>query len=157
MTNESPMRRAPGMLPLLVFIVIIVGAFAFFTNARSGKAVSNKNAYHAVFLTNNQVYFGKVTSAGSEYVELADIYYLQLNQQLQPIAEEDQKKEGQTEEQKSQFALIKLGKELHGPTDKMVINRDHVLFIEELKSDSRVVEAINKVKGEQKTEDTKKK
>ncbi len=149
MVNESPMRRAPGMLPLLVLIIIIAGALVFFMSERGGKAVSNKDAYHAVFLTNSQVYFGKVTSAGPEYVKLTDIYYLQLNQQIQPIAEEDQK-EGETEEKKSQFALIKLGKELHGPTDKMVINREHVLFIEELKSDSRVVEAINKAKAEQK-------
>ena len=39
--------------------------------------------------------------------------------------------------------LIKLGNEIHGPLDSMLINRDHVVIIEDLKDDSRVVQAIN--------------
>ncbi|MDO8599214.1 MAG: hypothetical protein Q7S02_03830, partial [bacterium] len=31
----------------------------------------------------------------------------------------------------------------HGPTDEMRINRDHVLFIEQLRSDATVVRAID--------------
>jgi hypothetical protein len=42
--------------------------------------------------------------------------------------------------------IVKLGGELHGPTDEMRINRDTVLFIEDLKSDSKVVSAINQLK-----------
>jgi hypothetical protein len=38
-----------------------------------------------------------------------------------------------------QFQLIKLGNELHGPTDKMYINRSQVLFYEQLRKDSQVV------------------
>jgi len=44
--------------------------------------------------------------------------------------------------------LIKLGKELHGPKDQMVLNRDHILFIEELSSDSKVVKSIEKYNQE---------
>ena len=42
----------------------------------------------------------------------------------------------------SDAALLKLGNELHGPEDWMRINQDHVLFIEKLKQDSKVSQAI---------------
>jgi hypothetical protein len=91
--------------------------------------------YQAVFLSSGQVYFGKIASSPwSKYVRLKDIYYLQLKQGLQSqdlnsIASGD-------------MTLIKLGNEFHAPTDKMEINREHILFIEDLKSDSKVVKAI---------------
>ena len=42
------------------------------------------------------------------------------------------------------LSLVKLGNELHGPEDAMYINMDHVLFTEELKEDSRVVDAVKR-------------
>lgn len=97
--------------------------------------VADPNAYQAVFLSNGQVYFGKIASSPwSKYVRLKEIYYLQLKQGLQSqdlnsIASGD-------------MTLIKLGNELHAPSDKMEINREHILFIEDLKADSKVVKAI---------------
>lgn len=88
--------------------------------------------WQAVFLTNGQVYFGNVTSITPDTVVLEKIYYLQTSGPLQaggvPEAQD--------------LALVKLGAELHGPTDAMRINRQHVLFIENLKTDSKVVKAI---------------
>ena len=37
---------------------------------------------------------------------------------------------------------VNLYYELHGPEDRMYINREHVLFIEDLQPDSKVVQAI---------------
>ena len=47
-----------------------------------------------------------------------------------------------------QLSLVKLGNELHGPQDKMEINDAHIIFIESLKQDGRVVEAIARYKEE---------
>ncbi|MDO8715769.1 MAG: hypothetical protein Q7J73_03055 [Dehalococcoidales bacterium] len=91
------------------------------------------NKYQAVFLSNNQVYFGKLYNAGSDYPVLRDIYYLQVTQVLQP---KDPKSPAQ------QINLVKLGGELHGPEDEMRINKGQILFVEDLKSDSQVVAAI---------------
>ncbi len=91
------------------------------------------NKYQAVFLTNNQVYFGRLYNANSAYPTLHDIYYLQVTQVLQP---KDPKAPAQ------QINLVKLGGELHGPEDTMRINRGQILFVEDLKSDSQVVTAI---------------
>jgi len=90
--------------------------------------------YQAVFLTNGQVYFGKLYKEGSRYPVLRDVYYLQVTQAPQPI------REGETQPQN--INLVKLGGELHGPQDEMRVSRDQILFIEDLKSDSRVVQAI---------------
>jgi hypothetical protein len=37
---------------------------------------------------------------------------------------------------------VKLGNEMHGPQDQMFIRNEHVLFVENLKDDSKVVQAI---------------
>ena len=87
--------------------------------------------YQAVFLTNNQVYFGKLHDKDDKYPVLTDIYYLRVTQPLQPS------------QPNPNVSLVKLGDELHGPKDKMEINRDQILFIEDLKPDSQVVRAIN--------------
>jgi hypothetical protein len=42
--------------------------------------------------------------------------------------------------------LIKLGNEVHGPEDKMVISHNQVLFYENLKSDGRVTQLITNYK-----------
>jgi len=91
---------------------------------------SGADTYQAVFLTNNQVYFGKLAKQNSQYPVLTDIYYLRVTQPLQPS------------QPNPNISLIKLGDELHGPADKMEINRDQILFVEDLKPDSQVVTAI---------------
>ena len=73
------------------------------------------------------------------YIALTDVYYLVLKQPLQSqkndAADQDQ------DRSKAEYTLIKLGKEMHGPTS-MSINKDQILFIENLADDSRVVSAI---------------
>lgn len=126
---------------LILIIVIVVVAFLFFAISSDDDVLgfSNKSSnYQAVFLVNNQVYFGKLAKANSQYPILKDIYYLQVNQAIQPI------EEGQGSS--PDISLIKLGGELHGPTDEMKINRDHILLIENLRSDSNLVGAILKHK-----------
>jgi hypothetical protein len=101
--------------------------------------------WQAVFLSNGQVYFGKIVKESSKDVVVRDIYYLQVTQPLQRSGDQ-----ANQANQQNELSLVKLGNELHGPTDEMRINRDHVLFIENLKTDSRVVEAItNYKKGQQ--------
>jgi hypothetical protein len=99
-------------------------------------------AYQSVFLTNGQVYFGKVVSgSNADPIVLQDVYYLQVTQQLQPAPDASA-----SPQPVPQISLVKLGNELHGPTDEMRITRSQMLFIEDLKSDSQVVKAIQTAK-----------
>jgi len=102
--------------------------------------------YQAVFLTNGQVYFGKVNSHSNSYLELLDIYYLQVKPVLQQGEEGNENSNKNPQDQKTELSLVKLGNELHGPLDKMIINKDQVVFIEDLKDDSKVTDAIKRYK-----------
>lgn len=133
----------------LVGLGFVLGAFLLYRNGIiSVKTKPASNAWQAVFLTNGQVYFGHLAKETRQYATLADIYYLQIEQQsnLQPEKQTD-KKAGESE---PKLTLIKLGNELHGPSDLMRINRDQIVFVEDMKSDSKVVTAIEEYKKSQK-------
>lgn len=89
-----------------------------------------KDKFQAVFLNGGQVYFGKITHIDDNTLTLENIYYLKTGQYQQGGAVV-----GDT-------SLIKLGNELHGPEDKMVIERKNATFWENLKSDGQVAKAI---------------
>lgn len=146
--NDSTNKSSNwGMgLMLLVIVVVVVAAIMFWKTEGDDVESYSKDAYHAVFLSNNQVYFGKLAAVTNERVELTDIYYLQVNQQIQPVQQEQG---AEAAKPQSQLSLVKLGNEIHGPTDKMVINREQLLFYEELKGDSRVTKAIEQYKSGQ--------
>lgn len=134
---------------IILAIIVVAGFFAnqrygFLANTSTAGVNFSSDAYHAVFLSNNQVYFGKVKTAGSEFLKLNDIYYLIIKQPLQ----QQTPPEG-GEQPKPAYTVVKLGNELHGPKDEMTINREQVLFIEELKNDSKVVSAITEFKNKQ--------
>ncbi len=119
---------------LLFSVTILALAVSFFLysfNPNESKYV-NTSKYQAVFLANGQVYFGKLRVVTAKYYSLDNIFY--LNSQSQ-----DQTK---TTEADKSFTLIKLGCELHGPSDQMVINRDQVTFWENLKDDGQVAKTI---------------
>ncbi len=99
---------------------------------------SQPSGYVAVFLTNGQVYFGKLKNPDADYVTLDDIYYLQVGPQQGSATSAG----GASTTPQQQISLVKLGNELHGPVDEMHISRAQVLFYEQLKSDGQVVKAI---------------
>ena len=131
----------------LVVVLLIFGGSIYFVAGYTGIASLLpgsrvfESEWQAVFLTNGQVYFGKVDSIHPDFINLKDIYYLQV------VNVEDTSALGQPPDVQAQpeqrLTLIKLGNEIHGPLDSMLINREHVVIIEDLKSDSRVVQAIN--------------
>lgn len=85
--------------------------------------------WQAVFLENNQVYFGKLTDDGRTYVTLTDVYYLRTA--------------GDLSGESGKINLIKLGGELHGPEDTLHIPKDKILYWEDLQSSSQVVQTIS--------------
>lgn len=100
----------------------------------------NEDAWQAVFLTNGQVYFGKLETINRNFVVLTNIYYLQVSRPLQ------QPENAQQDEQQPNLNLIKLGDELHGPEDAMYIERKNIMFWENLKNNSNVVRAIEEAR-----------
>lgn len=124
------------LIVLLILTSIITSAYLvtrMTTAGAYGNAVKARQ-YQALFLTNGQVYFGHLSGVNNGYVKLSDIYYLQVQQQVQP---------GQKDaSQNPNVSLAKLGNELHGPEDQMYVSREQVLFWENLKDSGKVVQAI---------------
>ncbi len=140
-----PRNNMPWVILAVVVLLVIVGAVLFRdklfpsqSGDQDGTAQEETlSGYQAVFLTNGQVYFGKLSDVSATYATLNDIYYLQVTQP--PL--QGSQPEG-TPQQQPQLSLVKLGQELHGPVDEMKINREQILFYEDIKEDGRVMQAI---------------
>lgn len=132
------------LLPMGIVGVLILGALGWFawTSMQSANTAIDSNKYQAVFFTNGQVYFGKLKPFNGEYMQLTDIYYLQT----QTKDEDSDSNPQQTSTDQNDVQLIKLGDEIHGPEDQMILSKDQVLFYENLKSDSKVAQSIEKYK-----------
>jgi hypothetical protein len=132
------LRRIFVMLFVLIMLVVFVliartqlfraGIATLF--APSAAEVIDRSAYQAVFLANGSTYFGKLQPQGDEWFVLSDIFYLSSSDQ-------------------AGTQLIKRGSEPQGPKEPMIIPRDQILFIENLRDDSEIVSAIKKFKSGQ--------
>lgn len=140
------MERKKLSLVGWVFIVLVIiglGALAFLYKDKLLPSTETGAKYQAVFLTNSQVYFGSISNVNGKYVTLKNIYYLQSSQNPQE------------QNQAQPILLVKLGQELHGPEDVMYINREQILFYEDLKSGSDVVKKIEEYIANQNKESAK--
>ncbi|HEY4475454.1 MAG TPA: hypothetical protein VJB92_01900 [Candidatus Paceibacterota bacterium] len=139
--EEGKKNKGSGKVFWLFVLIVIVAAVVLWQADLLNVGAVSGEEYQAVFLTNNQVYFGKLVNRNSQYPVLKDIYYLQVTQTLQPRDENQQPIPN--------LNLVKLGAEVHGPQDEMVINRDHIMFYEDLKEDSQVVRSIRQFQASQ--------
>jgi hypothetical protein len=134
----SAMLFGVAILSVLILVSVVLGGSKGLSDA------VKKDRYQAVFLTSQdgQVYFGKLKAFNSQYYKLSDIFYVRVENKIQP---EGQAQANSTASQQS-ISLAKLGNELHGPDDEMFISKDKVLFWENLKEDGQVVKAIREYK-----------
>src|SRR5688572_973049 len=138
--KSSAWRGSPMWLKVIWITLLFAGtvlvisllALLYLGGDKESKLV-DKTKFQAVFLTSGQVYFGNIVSVNDSFVDLKNIYYLSVNQQVPP-----------KENEKASVSLVKLGCELHGPVDQMVINREQITFWENLKTDGQVSKAIDK-------------
>lgn len=134
-------KKLPIILTILVLAVVVIGGLLWF-GSRSTSTGIDTNKYQAVFFTNGQVYFGKLTALNDDYMKLTNIYYLQT----QSTEATDSENPQETSNDQSNVQLIKLGDEIHGPEDEMILSKDQILFYENLKADGKVAQSIEQFK-----------
>ena len=122
-----------GLLFGITVLLLALAGFVALGKPVSQGAFVNKERMQAVFLNGGQVYFGKIGTMNDRFMSVSDIYYLRVNQTVQPNGEAASNQD---------VSLVKLGCELHGPDDSMVINQDQVIFWENLKTDGQVAKAV---------------
>jgi hypothetical protein len=133
--NWDRISQVGFLAAIVVLVVAVVFSLLFTKGVASEERFVDKSKYQAVFLNGGQVYFGKISDLNSQYMKVSNIYYLRVNQQVQP----DQQNNNAAQ---NDISLVKLGCELHGPQDDMVINREQVIFWENLKDDGQVAKAV---------------
>jgi hypothetical protein len=133
---QSGSKRRKWLWIIITAVVLIVAACIWktcFDVVVEERIASGE--YQAVFLDNGQVYFGSLSEISRDFYSLTDVYYLQTGSASVELG--------------ANLALTKLGSEAHGPQDRMEINKTHILFVEDMKEDSKVVQAIQQYKLKQ--------
>ncbi len=127
-----PRRRRfrKGWLFLIFLFIIIAAIYAL---VRHGDIFGSRAKWQAIFLNNGQAYFGHLIRRGDDMYLLANVFYLRSSPALDESAPAG-----------TSFDLVKLGGELHGPESAMHIPQSAVLYWEDLRADSQVVQAIEK-------------
>lgn len=98
----------------------------------------DSNAWYAVHLTDEKVYYGRFTQRqlGTSLILTNVFYETSGNVTAQKVTTTVPAVTA------NRLVLVKLGTESHRPEDRMVISPDALIFFEKLKSDSPVVKAI---------------
>jgi hypothetical protein len=131
---KTPRRKPILGIIILVVIIVLAGIGYKMVNQTSVASTITKSEYQAIFLTTGQVYFGKLTYVNSDYFKLTEIFYLQSKTTDSTTSNDPQAATSSSDSD----VLTKLGNEIHGPEDEMVINKAQVLFFENLKSSGKV-------------------
>ena len=127
------------IIPIILVVALLVGAATWFMFGRNTTSSAiDGSKYQAVFFTNGQVYFGKLTDLNGEYLRLTNVFYPQ-----EKNAAEDESLQSTSQQNANDIELIKLGNEIHGPSDEMLIAKEQVLFFENLKPDGTVSKTIS--------------
>ncbi len=120
-------EHRPSLRNAAVAAIVFLAAFFFtqwwdFTTPSLGRA-----HYQAVFLVNGQTYFGRYYDRLGAYAKIEDVYYLQQTAAADPNAAPDTK-------------IVRRGRELHGPSSRMLIPKTAILFVEDLTDASPIAE-----------------
>lgn len=138
-TLPTPLlRKHPKQRKQMTATVLIIVTLAILGGLLWQRLNDNimANRYQAVFLSNGQVYFGKLHDYYGGRPYMTDVYYFQANSQTSSSSSAQQSGGNQL--------LVKLGQEIHAPENKLMLNKDSIMFVENLTDNGKVSEAINK-------------
>lgn len=130
-------RSRDGLTRSIIFVLAILAAVAmvyllFFRHK------SPAPDWYAITLVDGEVFYGQITNIKADPVYIANVYY-NYDQAKGAVAVKDQTK---TVAETGSLILVKRGKETYGPDGSMNVVRSQVLFMEPLKDDSKVLQAI---------------
>lgn len=134
MQEEIIRKSWADRLKIVFWLLLLIGVGVIVLIAiRGQKLISpSSDLYQVVFLDNDQVYFGKLNAVDEDLWSLTDVYYLRAGPSVLDESGEQERK----------VDLIKLGTELHQPRDEMFINREHVIFYEDIGEQSVIRQTI---------------
>ena len=126
--SPKSLYRRPGGLIVTALVVALGGFVALAYLVPQGERINGKG-YQVVYLASGQAYFGKLQNTDGNYLVLDNAY-----------TASDQT--GTQDNAQSQTALVKVSEQVYGPEDSLSIKADQVVFWQNLRGDSKVVQAI---------------
>jgi hypothetical protein len=138
--DRKPRRRLPLIIGLIIGIGLLIALGLNAYRYTTAAPAIDSGKFQVVVLRdalNTPNYFGKLSVVNSDYFRLTNVFY--LKKKSDGSSASSQAVESQAA---SDFELIKMGDEIHGPEDEIIIPRDQVLYFENLKPGGTVSKTI---------------
>lgn len=147
--REREPRRAPrerdgsgalgvALSALLVGLLVGAGGVALLMReSGSGDPFAgqiDRVGYQAVILSNDKVYFGRISAVSDEFYELDEAFFLRETRES-PDAEPVR-------------ALLPINREIHAPENRILLRRAEVVLVENLEADSPILKEIKRQVGD---------
>ncbi|WP_319526173.1 hypothetical protein [uncultured Desulfosarcina sp.] len=104
------------------------------SNPVKSTPINIETGWYAVKLVSGETYYGQINDTDADPVVIKNVYY-NYDQMLENQGKNNTNQSGSVR-------LVKRGKEPHGPDTTMSIIRNQVKYMEALKQDSKVLQAI---------------
>jgi hypothetical protein len=137
--SKPPKRRRFLVVGIILIILVALGAGWYFFGRSSTASRIDGSKYQAVTLLDSRSYFGKLTVVNDKYMRLTNVYYLQKKNSA---TNSDATAQSVEKQNASDYVLTKMGNEIHGPEDEMIISTDQIQYFENLKPQGTVSKAI---------------
>ena len=136
--RKSGPRRPVGAIvaSLLVGLLLGAGIATFLADQDGGDdfaGLVDEARFQAVILTNDKVYFGRISTASDGFYQLTSAFFLRETRE--------------SEDAEPVRALLPVNREIHAPDNSMLIRKDEVVLVENLAKDSPILAEIKRQKG----------
>lgn len=128
----------------LFMIIVALDENYKFTSAFRND-IQTQSKWQAVFLSNDQVYFGHLTQYGINYWRLDNAHYIKVTKVPVAPAPQDLKAKTNPQDQQqfeNRTSLVKLSNDMHKPENVLYIPKEHILFWQDLQNSSSIAQTL---------------
>lgn len=118
---------------VILSAVILIGFVVYFLFFNKNKVADNTDSinWYSVKLVDGEIFYGQIEDIASDPIVIKNAYY-----------NYDQQKNDNEVNKSDSLRLVKRGQETHGPDGTLNVVRMQILYMEPLKNDSKVLNAI---------------
>ncbi len=120
-------------LVLIALASIIIAISSVYNYKQSRFSLSSNTSYYAFLLSSSDAFYASISKVDKSFIHLDDVYFVQTSA------------DKETKEIKN--TLYKRGGEWHAP-QSMMVNREHIVFIEPVNKKSKVNDLIQQIKSQ---------
>lgn len=135
-TARTVMRVLLALVGAAAVAGVVLGILTLLEPEDPFAGILDEDRYQAVFLTGGRVFFGGLEVVDDDYYLLSDAFSVQ-------------QVPGEGEDAEPQREVFSRTNEIHGPEPRMLIAKDAVEFVENLREDSELAQTIDRLREEE--------